>query len=166
MARWFSWLECRPVTAEVVGSSPIRVAILPRQLSWQSKGLKILVSTVRFCAEAPFMRKQLSGRAPPCQGGGREFESRFPLQLRRHSQAVRQRSAKPSSPVRFWVPPPYFFLSSCRGGGTGRRKGLKIPRGVIPVPVRFRSAALVKNGRNVEFTAFLLFFCFKMFEHL
>ena len=35
-----------------------------------------------------------------------------------------------------------------------------------PVPVRFRSAALVKNGRNVEFTAFLLFFCFKMFEHL
>ena len=37
---------------------------------------------------------------------------------------------------------------------------------VIPVPVRFRSAALVKNGRNVEFTAFLLFFCFKMFEHL
>ena len=27
MARWFSWLECRPVTAEVVGSSPIRAAI-------------------------------------------------------------------------------------------------------------------------------------------
>lgn len=22
MARWFSWLECRPVTAEVAGSSP------------------------------------------------------------------------------------------------------------------------------------------------
>ena len=35
-----------------------------------------------------------------------------------------------------------------------------------PVPGRFRSAALVKNGRNVEFTAFLLFFCFKKFEHL
>ena len=28
MARWFSWLECRPVTAEVVGSSPIQVAIV------------------------------------------------------------------------------------------------------------------------------------------
>ena len=27
MARQFSWLECRPVTAEVMGSSPIRVAI-------------------------------------------------------------------------------------------------------------------------------------------
>ena len=56
---------------------------------------------------------------------------------RRHSQAVRQRSAKPLSPVRFWVSPPLY----CRGGGTGRRKGLKIPRVVIPVPVRFRSAA-------------------------
>ena len=26
-AQWLSWLERRPVTAEVVGSSPIRVAI-------------------------------------------------------------------------------------------------------------------------------------------
>ncbi len=25
LARWLSWLERRPVTAEVVGSSPIRV---------------------------------------------------------------------------------------------------------------------------------------------
>ena len=36
----------------------------------------------------------------------------------------------------------------------------------IPEKVQLRSAALSKNGRNVEFTAFLLFFCFKMFEHL
>ena len=28
MARWLSWLERRPVTAEVVGSIPIRVVIL------------------------------------------------------------------------------------------------------------------------------------------
>ena len=46
----------------------------------------------------------------------------------------------------------------CRSGGTGRRPGLKIPWVVIPVPVRFRSAALVKDGRNVEFTAFLVAF--------
>ena len=26
-------------------------------------------------------RKWLSGRAPPCQGGGREFKSRLPLQI-------------------------------------------------------------------------------------
>ena len=28
MARWFSWLDRRPVTAEVVGSSPIRVVYI------------------------------------------------------------------------------------------------------------------------------------------
>ena len=28
MARWLSWLERRPVTAEVVGSSPIRVVFM------------------------------------------------------------------------------------------------------------------------------------------
>lgn len=28
LARWLSWLERRPVTAEVVGSNPIRVAFL------------------------------------------------------------------------------------------------------------------------------------------
>ena len=33
---------------------------LPRQLSWQSKGLKIPVSTVRFCAEAPLENKTLA----------------------------------------------------------------------------------------------------------
>ena len=27
LARWLSWLERRPVTAEVVGSSPIRVVL-------------------------------------------------------------------------------------------------------------------------------------------
>ena len=37
-----------------------------------------------------------------------------------------------------------------------------------PVPVRFRSAAVGKSERNVEFTAFLLFFASKSlntFEH-
>ncbi len=28
MARWLSWLERRPVTAEVVGSNPIRVVLI------------------------------------------------------------------------------------------------------------------------------------------
>ena len=52
-----------------------------------------------------------SGRAPPCQGGGSEFEPRNPLHkrtpnafdaaefvIRRYSQVVRQGSAKPSFP--------------------------------------------------------------------
>lgn len=57
------------------------------------------------------MREWLSGRASPCQGECRGFESRFPLhqiqphyffilveRLRRYSQEVRPRSAKPSLP--------------------------------------------------------------------
>ena len=66
-----------------------------------------------------------SGRARPCQGRGGGFEPRNPLQhktvwqpkaapdaynytgnIRRHSQVVRQRSAKPLSPVRVRVSPP------------------------------------------------------------
>ena len=54
-----------------------------------------------------FMREWLSGRASPCQGECREFESRLPLHFfRRHSQVVRQRPAKPSPPVQIWVAPP------------------------------------------------------------
>ncbi len=64
-----------------------------------------------------FMREWLSGRASPCQGECREFESRFPLHFfiigynyyifaRRHRQVVRPGSAKPLSPVRIWVAPP------------------------------------------------------------
>ena len=66
-------------------------------------------------------------------------------------------TAKVESSSLFWVVQDVTHLDKCRSGGTGRRPGLKIPWVVIPVPVRFRSAALVKNGRNVEFTAFLLF---------
>ena len=56
-ARQFSWLERQPVTLEVRGSSPLRVAsrkASPLQLSWQSRGLKIPVSLVRFRPEAPY----------------------------------------------------------------------------------------------------------------
>ena len=65
----------------------------------------VLKSTV-FCGLSS------SGRAPPCQGGGSEFEPRRPLHctkdllqnsfganfLWRHSQAVRQRTANPRFP--------------------------------------------------------------------
>ena len=50
MARWLSWLERRPVTAEVEGSSPFRVAflyILGSQLSWESTCLTSRGSQVR-----------------------------------------------------------------------------------------------------------------------
>ena len=56
-------------------------------------------------------------------------------------------------------PPPSIELHKklCRSGGTGRRPGLKIPWVVIPVPVRFRSAAVGEDKRNVEDAAFLFF---------
>ena len=67
------------------------------------------------------------GRAPPCQGGGSEFEPRHSLHffgaeyclIWCHSQVVRQSSAKAPPPVQIWVVPPktcnlriagFFFL--------------------------------------------------------
>jgi hypothetical protein len=48
------------------------------------------------------------GRARPCQGRGRGFESRFPLNFKKRN-------------IRF------FLLSMGLGGGIGRHEGLKIP---------------------------------------
>ena len=39
------------------------------------------LSMVRIHLPRPIMRKWLRGRASPCQGEGREFESRLPLQF-------------------------------------------------------------------------------------
>ena len=80
--------------------SPFFLAL---QLSWQSGGLKILMSLVRFRPEPPLVCGfSSSGRASPCQGEGSEFEPRNPLHFfiykRYHSQVVRQRSAKPLRP--------------------------------------------------------------------
>ena len=95
-------------------------------------------------------------RAPPCHGGGRGFESHsgrltdysvFGIIAQLGEHLPYKQRVIGSSPIG----------SICRSGGTGRRPGLKIPWVVIPVPVRFRSAALVKSRRNVEFTAFLFF---------
>ena len=49
------------------------------------------------------------GRAQPCQGWGRGFEPRRPLHffIGRHGQVVRQRPAKPLSPVRIRMSPPF-----------------------------------------------------------
>ena len=105
-------LECRPVTAEIVGSSP----------SW-----------VANCGNSSVVEHNLAKVGVASSS----LVFRSINYVWRHSQAVRQRSAKPLSPVRFWVSPP----SICRGGGTGRRKGLKIPRGEISVPVQIRSPA-------------------------
>ena len=94
MAQWLSWLERRPVTAEVTGSSPVWVVLIIWDLS-------------------------SAGRASALQAEGHRFEP-----CRSHS---------------------VIFILLCRSGGTGRRPGLKIPWVVIPVPVRFRSAAFFQT---------------------
>ena len=79
------------------------------------------MSPVRLWPEAPSCGFSSSGRAPPCQGGGSEFEPRKPLHkkicgqnvrksyIRRHSQVVRQRTANPR------------FPSSSLGGASKRK---------------------------------------------
>ena len=117
-------------------------------------------------------------RAPPCHGGGHGFESRLGRSHKawttsgsRIAECVKnngilaqlgehlpyKQRVTGSSPVG----PIFCFLNkiTCRSGGTGRRPGLKIPWVVIPVPVRFRSAAdyymlqfLEKNWSIFPFT--------------
>ena len=95
-------------------------------------------------------------RAPPCHGGGREFESHLG-RLRGLSSAGRA-SALQAEGHRFEPYRPHFFNLICRSGGTGRRPGLKIPWVVIPVPVRFRSAARFKRLQILCFREFGVFF--------
>ena len=95
---------------------------LPLQLSWQSRGLKILVSLVRFRPEAPFpeiyilflaadlahlverdlAKVEVAGSSPVIRSNGHSVVTRLQKAVsvicRRHSQAVRQRSAKPLFP--------------------------------------------------------------------
>ena len=46
------------------------------------------MSLVQFRPEAPICGCSSSGRAPPCQGGGSEFEPRHPLQQKAPSQRL------------------------------------------------------------------------------
>ena len=96
MAWWLSWLERRPVTAEVVGSNPIRVAVIISQMITCWKQLTIIYGVLAQLGEhLPYKQRvtgsspvvptivcgcSSSGRAPPCQGGGSGFEPRHPLQ--------------------------------------------------------------------------------------
>ena len=122
MALWCSRLARQPVTLEVDGSSPFGVAICG-------------------CSS--------SGRAPPCQGGGSEFEPRHPLhkkkkQMLTHllflfipqvTMARRYKSDLPVAgqrPVRKLVDPLSFLCvcaeKRCKRASSHRRCKLHIPR--------------------------------------
>ena len=124
MALWCSRLARQPVTLEVDGSSPFGVAIIASEWSVSSARYASVAQSVEQWTENPRVVGSIptggtmvplweprcgcssSGRAPPCQGGGSEFEPRHPLQENQErvaflisiwycSQVVRPRSAKP-----------------------------------------------------------------------
>ena len=120
MAQWLSWLERRPVTAKVESSSLFWVVM------WDLSS---------------------AGRASALQAEGHRFEPyRSHLNLYGWIPEWPKGTDCKSAANCFGGsnPPPSIELHKklCRSGGTGRRPGLKIPWVVIPVPVRFRSAAL------------------------
>jgi hypothetical protein len=47
-ALWRSWLACRPVTAEVAGSSPVRVAQATSPFPFERRGFLLIEAPVRF----------------------------------------------------------------------------------------------------------------------
>ena len=63
MAQWLSWLERRPVTAEVVSSSLIWVV---------ADGLFVLSADIEKCIEEWGLSS--AGIAPALQAGGHRFE--------------------------------------------------------------------------------------------
>ena len=86
VARQFSWLERQPVTLEVDGSSPFRVATFASVAQSVEQGTEnpCVVGSIPTGGTIP-RGFSSSGRAPPCQGGGSEFEPRKPLQMKRAS---------------------------------------------------------------------------------
>ena len=100
MALWCSRLARQPVTLEVDGSSPFGVAkIRPElcsglthasvaQLVEQRTENPRVVGSIptggtTVSNRGPKCGCSSSGRAPPCQGGGSEFEPRHPLQKKK-----------------------------------------------------------------------------------
>ena len=68
---------------------------------------KVGVASSSLVFRSKFCGNSSVGRARPCQGRGREFESRFPLEP----------DAKSG----------FFVSKQCLSGGIGRHEGLKIP---------------------------------------
>ena len=64
LARWLSWLERRPVTAEVVGSNPIRVAVIISQMITCWKQLTIIYGVLAQLGEHLPYKQRVTGSSP------------------------------------------------------------------------------------------------------
>ena len=100
MATVAKGLTHRIVVPAFVGSRPISRPIYFKMSLGISQAVRQRTLTPSCIGSNPispaiFLRTWLSGRASPCQGEGRGFDSRLPLHsVWRHSQVVRQSSAK------------------------------------------------------------------------
>ena len=109
MARWCSWLARQPVTLKVRGSSPLRVANFclgssaGRARDWKSlcrwfdSTLRHHIAGIAHSVERCLAKAEVAGSSPVSRS------------IWHHSQAVRQRSAKP------------LFPSSILGGASRKR---------------------------------------------
>ena len=96
-----------------------------------------------------------SGRAPPCQGGGSEFESRNPL----------QQKAQGISPCAF------LFVVSLRKTRTGQPARVATVRGTVAmpacVPVRaeaHRASLVIRSNKKARLFALLFLFVVSLRE--
>ena len=64
LARWLSWLERRPVTAEVVGSNPIRVVVIISQMITCWKQLTIIYGVLAQLGEHLPYKQRVTGSSP------------------------------------------------------------------------------------------------------
>ena len=64
MAWWLSWLERRPVTAEVVGSNPIRVVVIISQMITCWKQLTIIYGVLAQLGEHLPYKQRVTGSSP------------------------------------------------------------------------------------------------------
>ena len=73
VAQWLSWLECRPVTPEVEGSSPFWVAII----CWHGSTVEQLTCNQQVVGSIPIASSNLiwligqAVKTPPFHGGNR-----------------------------------------------------------------------------------------------
>ena len=126
MARWLSWLERRPVTAEVEGSSPFRVVRIVRY----KKSYGIIA---QLGEHLPY-KQRVIGSSPI---GPIEIRGGFPSGQR--GQTVNLLA--PPSKVRILLHPYFSFAAVAEQADA---QDLKSCGTYTPVPVRFRSAAVKK----------------------
>ena len=136
MAQWLSWLERRPVTAEVESSSLFWVVSLIRVTLLRDNNF--IAAAVAELADARDLKSS---------GWIVKLWRIFLEKSRNLKLHILQMCLHPSkTSLHFlrwfsWIRCTHI----CRCGGIGRRKGLKILRRVISVPVRVRPPALSKR---------------------